>query len=475
MILVWLSPILLFVVLLASGRTTTLAAAVAATLLTAGVAVLAGPSAPGPGGVALHFAAGLWVALPAALVILAGLFFAECAAPAAVSTGARDHGALASACLLFGPFMETATGFGVGYVVALAAVTRLGVTGGPALALAAFSQFLVPWGALGVGTRISTQIAHVPLEAVGWRCAVVVAILTGPLLLLFWRIAARGGQGPSPAERLEWGATLLAVAVLLVAANSMLPIELAGIAALGPVLAVRHLWRHGAGSWSRATVLTVLPYAGLVLVLGLTRLVPPLQQALHQPHLQPFADAAGFSPLLSPALPLVLIGAWVAAARGGRATVARHLATTARRGWRPAILTFLLVGMAWIMVRAGVSGAIMAEASRLAGPLSPGLVPLAGALGGYLTGSNTGAGALSMPLTARLGLGEASTHWVVAAAVVAGSLMTALSPVRMAMGQSLTGSAPSVVRAALVLLVPLAALAITVTLMIALLAAGLAG
>ena len=120
MILVWLSPLILFLGLILSGRSA-LTAGVLGTLCVALVAWLAGPAHPDAAAIARHFAAGAWIGLPATLVIVAGLAFSlSLEKPSdAADAGKPEHGALAEACLLRGPFLETSTGFGVGYVVAV--------------------------------------------------------------------------------------------------------------------------------------------------------------------------------------------------------------------------------------------------------------------------------------------------------------------------------------------------------------------
>ncbi|GMG83964.1 hypothetical protein LNKW23_31780 [Paralimibaculum aggregatum] len=469
MILVWLCPIILFVGLLVSRRASPVAAAALATALSAVVAVVAAPVETGAAEAVAGLLAGFWIALPAVLVILAGLFFAESTGGGGVSSGpAPSHGALAGSCLLIGPFLETATGFGVGYVVALAGVVRLGVTGGRALALAAFSQFLVPWGALGVGTRISAEISGIPVEALALRCALLTTVAVAVILPLFWRVARGAGFAPSRRERIEWSATLGGLSALLVLASLAMPIEFAALAALGAVLLLRHL---AAGREDRPDPRAALPYVALVLLLAATRFLPPLREALETLRFAPFAGLSALAPLMSPALLLLLIGAAVSWRRGGRGAVVSGLRAMLRRGWRAAAMTFLLVGMAWIMVRSGISAALMGQATGAVGAAAPALVPLAGAFGGYLTGSNTGAGALSMPLIAGLRIGPEVVPWVGAAAVFAGSALTAISPVRFAMGQALISASGEEAQAGFRLLLPYTLNAILLAVAAALLAA----
>jgi lactate permease len=470
--LLQLSPILVFVGLIMSGRVTTLFAAATATIATLAVGWSSEPQAARFFELIRYLATGLWIAFPAVLVILAGLFFAECIGRTSTVAGVeqRDHRTLANICLIFGPFIETATGFGVGYAVVLTGLVRMGIKGGEALALAAFSQYLVPWGALGVGTRISTQISGFPIAAVGWRCAVMVALACCFMLPLFWRVARFAGVPPSPWDCLEWTLTLIGLLALLIAANLIFPIEVAGLAALGPVLVVRHLMTQGIKSITPALLRKIMPYVSLVFVLVITRLVPSLRGILEFRVIQPLPELARFAPLMSPALPLFVIGLIVASRRGGIGAIAWYGVSVLDKGWRIAMITFLLVGMASMMSRSGLSGALMGGASTFFGAASPALLPIAGAIGGYLTGSNAGAGTMSMPLLA--GLAQAFTPvsmvWVVAATILTGSTMVATSPVRFAMGQALIGASTKHAQSGLKMLIPFTLSTLIVAIIVAL-------
>lgn len=475
LILIWLSPLILFLGLILSGRSA-LTAGTLGTICAAFVAYLAGPAHPDAAAIIRHFAAGAWIGLPATLVIVAGLAFSLSLEKPSddADAGKPEHGSLAEACLLRGPFLETSTGFGVGYVVAVSGARSLGVDKAPALALATFSQILVPWGALGIGTRISADIAGVSLTALIWRIAIVTALLGAVLLPLFWRLSRQAGLPPALADRIEWAGLIALLMALLVAANLTLPLELAAIAALAPVMLLRFLRVKGFAGLDRALLARLAPYIALVVALALMRLVPVIHDRLEIPSFEPFADAAAFAPLLSPALPLILIALVVAIRRGGTRQAAALMKLTLQRAGRAALLTFLLVGMAWIMVGSGLAGGIGLAVSGVLGSWSAGIVPVAGALGGYLTGSNTGAGAVSMPLaTALVPAGEARLA-VIAAAVVAGSLLTAVSPVRVTMGQVLIKATTVETGQALRALWPWFALVVGLTTAIALAVAQLA-
>jgi lactate permease len=466
--MIWLSPLALFLGLILIGRPPLLAG-LAGTLAAAFVTWHSGPAKSDPARIFDAFLGGMWIALPAVLVILAGLAFAKSieASEVEMPVSTRNHGQVAQICFLVGPFMETVAGFGVGYVVAVMGLRRLGVKAAHALALAAFSQCLVPWGALGIGTRISAELAAVDLRDVAWRLAVIVALLWLALVPLFWRLASQAGFAPSAKDRIEWALLFALLLVLLVLANWALPVELAAIAALGNVMSVHFLRSYGLKGLDRALLRRLAPFLALIAALAAMQLWPALRTSLSSPSFKPFFELPALAPFLSPALPLLVVALVVSLMRSGVGGALTALNAAAVRGWKASLLTFLLVGMAYILVRGGVAHHLMSAASESLELWAVGLVPLAGAGGGYLTGSNTGAGALSMPLANAMDMKMAARHIVVAAAIAAGSLMTAVSPVRLAMGLAISGAGPAEGRAALGLLAPFVMIVLFLTAIIA--------
>jgi hypothetical protein len=101
LIWLWLSPILLFIVLMASGRASALQSAVSAVLASLAVAGLAAPQMPGVFELGYFFAAGLWLVLPTVFVIMAGQFFAESIRPIVTTSLASEasHRQIADTCL----------------------------------------------------------------------------------------------------------------------------------------------------------------------------------------------------------------------------------------------------------------------------------------------------------------------------------------------------------------------------------------
>jgi lactate permease len=169
--LVALLPFALVPALLATGRVSALASGLAGLLAALAAAALLQEAPPAAVAVALasDVAEGAWLALQAALFIVAGLFFhlavqaardgpGQATSPPAARTG-FDRRRLFAACFLLGPFLESATGFGVGQVMAVPAILAAGASGVPGVGLSLLTQSLVAWGSLGVGSAVGAALA----------------------------------------------------------------------------------------------------------------------------------------------------------------------------------------------------------------------------------------------------------------------------------------------------------------------------
>jgi lactate permease len=240
-------PLIALVVLLGSGRASTIGACAAALALSLPAAWLAAPG----GAPALPFLAafalrsladGLWLAAIPVGIILGGLVFHE--AVGGGGEGAvreRPVDVLFTGAFLLGGFTETVTGFGVGSIFALAAFRRVGVAGTAAASMALYSQMLIPWGGLGPGTAVGAALAGVPAQALATHDALILAVELPLLLPLFWRLCRLAGH-PVPARtRLAQFAWVAAEAAILNLAHRLVTWEVCGLLATGSVLSVRLL------------------------------------------------------------------------------------------------------------------------------------------------------------------------------------------------------------------------------------------
>ena len=70
-------------------------------------------------------------------------------------------------------FFESATGFGVGILVAAPLFIALGYQPAQAAVIALLGQCAVPWGALAIGTVIGSDLSGVPIERLGELAAFI--------------------------------------------------------------------------------------------------------------------------------------------------------------------------------------------------------------------------------------------------------------------------------------------------------------
>ncbi|MCW3477155.1 L-lactate permease [Limobrevibacterium gyesilva] len=428
-------PLLALVALLASGRTGPVLACAVALALTLPAAWLAEPGA----GVMASFVAdsaaqGLWLAVIPVGIIIGGLVF-HAAVGAHQDTAQPDRpgdaaDVLFTGAFLLGPFAETVTGFGVGCVFAVASFRRIGVAGAPAAAIGLLSQLLIPWGGLGPGTAVGAALAGVPAQELAARNAIILAAELPFVLLLFWRLSAIAGHPVPNSRRAEQLAWVGAVGGLLVVWHHLVPWEVCGLLATGPVLAAKLLRNappRGREGWQRA-VAAAFPYTLLAAVLLGSRLWRDA------PALRPFPDL--------PALPLnhAMAALWLVALALllRRANPAGVALGALRRAQRPALALLMFVLLARFLSNAGVPQALATALAGALGQFAPFAAPLLAGIAGFFAGTNVGSNAAMMPLQAALGR-VAGLGPTVLPAVQNGTLFLVLSPQISAIASGLAG------------------------------------
>lgn len=373
--------------------------------------------------------------LEVALILLGGVTLAT----ALSATGARDHIAgwleeigsgaermPAILLLVFGmtPFMESVTGFGLGVVITAPLLVQMGLSPVKAVVSGLLGLVLVPWGSLGPGTLVAAELGGQSFAELGlWT-----ALLTLPVLIVSMatvlvvvapRLSPRLAALCAAVVATQWGA--------LVLANALVGVPPAGIispaAVIALLLAVAR-FRHGPlPAVTRELSRSVIPFAVLLAgILGTTGLLFTL------------GSPSGLAWITSPAL-WVIVAALVAlrvfTTPGQQPS---QLVATALRTWVPVAgnaIVFMLIGI--VMATAGMA-AHLAELATGFGGASLALIPAVGALGGYLTGSNTGSAAMfsSATTAAATGLG-ADALVTLAGQNVAGSFAIIVSPPRVAL------------------------------------------
>ncbi len=343
-------------------------------------------------------------------------------------------------------FLESATGFGIGIVVAAPLFAALGYKPRQAALLALTGQCAVTWGALGIGTTLGADLTGIAAPRMG----VLAALLSVPLMLLCGGTALWLTGGPVALwRRLP---ELLAYAAILAASlaggSHLLGIEVAGmiggLAVIAAGLLVNRLVSRAASEQDhpRAVARALSPLAILLALLLLTRIITPLAEWLGEAAVLNH-PAAGFRlPVLyHPGFWLVLTAAAAIPILG--LTADRSLAAIggALRQWLVATLAVAgFLCFSQVMSAAGMTAALATAVADGAGGLYVVLLPAVGGLGGFLTASNAGSNAMfaqfQSAVGARLGL---PADLVAAAQNAAGANATLASPGRVVLAAAVTG------------------------------------
>ncbi len=323
------------------------------------------------------------------------------------------------------PFFESVTGFGVAVVISAPILLAAGFSPLKAAVLASWGQCAVPWGALGVGTVIGADLAGMGFDDLSDASA----LLSVPLFPVYGVAAVALAGGWSGLRRHAFEGVLLGLAAGMgtLATSLYLVPELSGavggLAATALFLARR--WRRALGVPVRA----LLPYAFLlVLLVAVNAAGDPGPVAL----VGPVLDGPGLPLLASSAFAAVLFGV------GGR-RLGEAVRGTGRQ-WLPtagAVLTFVLAGA---VVADGGAAGVLAEQARRFGGLYPAVLPVLGAFGGALAGSNAASNALFMPLQVEAARGLGIPETLAAASQnVSGSHASLLAPQRIVLAATATG------------------------------------
>jgi len=337
-------------------------------------------------------------------------------------------------------FLEGAAGFGTPVALAAPILVSLGLPPVQAVVAALLGHAVgVSFGALG--TPVLAQVALTTLDghAIGWRTAVLHAVSGGVMMVFLHRVlsSAGGANRPAPAwSMLAAGAFLLPSLALALMAGPEL-------ATLGAALVGGSIFAILARAGRRSTtgiaeggqlIRAFWPYAVLVVLVLLTRAVPPIASTLAATTLEwRWLDTYGgrFSPLTHPGT--LLFGALLIGARlqGLPPAQLRSALTQAARRLVPVSVALLaMLCLSRLMVHAGMIDAIQAAAVRAVGDAWPLVAPAVGALGSFVTGSATASNVLFtslLLLVAAQGFGAAVGNIVCPHNIIAGAATVGLA------------------------------------------------
>lgn len=449
--LLFLLPLVAVIGALATGRVSLLRAGVIGVFATVpAIMITLEPAQSLPAFLLRESARGAWIAWQAISIIIGGLVLYQVLktarpdlfAPAEGEVTQISHRQLFTISMLLGPFVEAATGFGVGYLITLTALMRMGVPAGQAIAFGIFSQMLVPWGALGIGTLIGAELGGMPVRELGIASAVLTVPLLFGFLGVFWWMTRRAGRMPSWADRIDdliWMGLLCA---LLYLSNLYTSIELGALLATGPLLVIRYfrdtkIDRDGL----RRTLSAALPYAVLTGILVITRTVPSIQAWISELFaLRPEPDLPVFAIFYHPFLILIIVAVGYGLTTMNTTQWRGVVSNTISSGRVPILVTLVYMVMAQLMSAAGIPEALASAWVNTADSFAVAAVPIFGMVGGGLTGSNTASNGILMALQIELAnQAGASPVWIAGIQNTAGCNAILVSPVRIAMGCAIVG------------------------------------
>ena len=456
------APILTPVVLLLALRQSALRAGAAGFLVALGLVALVPAYGLPPGELEIALAAGGLVTWMVAYVLLGGLALYEVLRRAgALETIAAGVARLIpdpvrrSLVLVFGlsVFFESATGFGIGIVVAAPVFMALGHRPRDAALLALVGQCAVTWGALAIGTVLAGELTGVPAAWLG-----VLAIpFSLPLMVLCGLAAAywTGGRVAVPRAIPDILLYVIVLSAVLAGASHSLSVETAGmigglaVTVLGCLLSrvrvdarVEHELKSSTGLTNKELLWAFVPFALLLAALLATRLFAPLSEALASVAVLsargtgisvPMFYSPGFWLLATAALSIPILGlSWRSVPGVARAVLGR---------WVPAAMAvagFLFFSQ--LMQASGMTAHLASAVAETAGQAYVLALPLVGGLGGFLTASNAGSNAMFAIFHAALGARlDLPADLVAAAQNAAGANTTLASPGRVVLAAAVTG------------------------------------
>lgn len=323
------------------------------------------------------------------------------------------------------PFAESLTGFGIGVTIGIPLLAHFGLSPGKVAVVGLLGLCAVPWGSMGPGTLIAASMSGVTFHDLGVASAIiniVPFVVTG--VVAAW-IASPVEQRASAV--LQGALSGVALTIAVAAMNMVFGTAPAG--ALGAlIVAALHLMRAGRDGNAAA-----LPGIGRKALSSYAVLLGGVLVAGWAVRLAGLSENWRY--VASPALWLFVAAAWF-----DRGIPERQATLRAWKAWgQVAPLTSLFIALGILMAMSGMA-TFLAQALSSIGLAYLPIAPFVGAVGGFVTGSNTGANAMFATTQAEIArsLGV-DLLWFMAVHNVAAAFLLMASPGKVEMAIQLTG------------------------------------
>ena len=334
----------------------------------------------------------------------------------------------------FSPLIESISGFGLAVIIIAPILLALGIALKKAALLALISLCIIPWGTLSMGTIIGATLSNLGLEDLGiWS-----AILSLPLYVYIAFLAIGIGVSWKTAYK-RWREIVgygLVLGVAVLGCNIWISVELAGI--FGSFVLMGTIFmriRKSSKIEIRSFIYFLIPYILLIVLLFCSRAIPTVQQFLmEQGTWTVEAFQYSFTTFYSPGFFLIVISVFTMFLYK---LDVKQISASARQTWEkcmPILLTaFLYICVAELMTAANMITILSTTIASLIGPSFLYISPIIGAMGGFLTGSNTASNTMLIRLQTETAnyVGINKVH-VAAAQNVSSSFSTMINPSKIA-------------------------------------------
>ena len=293
------------------------------------------------------------------------------------------------AILLFGlgltPLMESVIGWGVGVIVSIPLLMRTGLTATRAATVGLLGLVLCPWGSLAPGMLLTALLSGEPMSEIG----VWTAVFTIPVIIVFGGTIAWVGIGSKMTPRLigELAATSAVMWIVLWVTNLWITPVLAGaFAGLAAVFMLLVFGRMSGAQMPSLTPQVARAFAPYGILIGAMVIAITVSAIVGLGAWAEFWTSPGLwlmvTAFIAPAI-------FQLARHDSRAAFQRGIAA-----WAPVCITTLLYVIFGILLTvSGMAGTLAGAAATLGGGFIA-MLPILGALAGYVTASNSASAAM---------------------------------------------------------------------------------
>ncbi|MCJ0952341.1 L-lactate permease [Mammaliicoccus sciuri] len=301
------------------------------------------------------------------------------------------------------PLVESTSGFGTAFLVITPILISLGISNYKAACIGILSLLAVPWGALATGTVIGTEIVNLNLKFVGF----LTAILTFTTIVFFLSTCLFILGGSKTLYNNIFKTLIYASSFSLtnIIFNYFVSVELAGvfsslITLLIGIININIQNKNITIKDYRYLTSLLSPYILLTSLVFMTRTISIFEEFLKNHFVISFEKYNYQLMLLySPAFWLVITCIYtIIRFNINKSTVRIALQKTFRQWGLFVISTTLFIALAEIMDASGMINSISTSLGNNLGNYFIIISGAIGSIGGFLTGSNTGANAMFMKL-----------------------------------------------------------------------------